>query len=159
VPLLPPESRCFKHVCEEIRLDAWVCAVTNGSVSTALSAVTQPFVSAVSQLTNGSVFTAHSPTAYATNLANCFRDQVELVSSVENVAGIVTCFTYAFFEVVPFLMAASQGPAGICTWLSANEVLRATKAVQSDVTKLKHEVIELKRSLGALHGLVNQATS
>jgi hypothetical protein len=135
VPYLPPEKLGFKHVCEEIRLDAWVSAVMGGSA-----------------------VAAHSLATYATNLANCFRDQVELVSAVEIVAGVATFCRYACMEVVPFVMAASQGPAGVCNWLTANKT-RATYAVQRDVIELKHEVIELKQSLGALHGLVNQATS
>ncbi len=139
VPYCPPDQFGFKHVCEEIRLDAWVCAITGGMV------------------------TAHSLTTYATNLANCFRNPVSLVSTVEAAAGIAatTCFRYSFqyasMAVVPYLM----GPCGpVCNWLTVNNrMLTANNEMMQAIDDVAREAIELKKMLAVMHGLIEQATS
>ncbi len=132
---LPPEGFGFKHVCEETRLDAWTRAVMNGPVA------------------------AHSLTAYATNLANCFRNQVLVVAAVENVEAM---FQFASMEVVPLLMAAWSGkpPGSVFNWLTANKSINAEIEKVGESSRLVHrEVIQLKHQLGALHGLIDEATS
>jgi hypothetical protein len=135
VPNLPPEKFGFKHVCKETQLDAWVRAVTVEAVA------------------------AHSLTTYATNLANCFRNQVLLVSAVETAAGVATLFQYTSRKVVPFLMAVWQGPGSVCNWLAVNNAIRAMENMAESSKLVHREVIQLQETLRALHDLINEATS
>jgi hypothetical protein len=140
VPKLPPDLCGFKHVCEEIRLDAWVRAITVGPVA------------------------AHSLTTYATNLANCFRNPLSLVSTVETAAGIAAtpCVRYVFqcasMAVLPYLMGPMSGP--VCHWLIVNNrMLTANNEMTRAIDDVAREAIELKKILAAMHGLIEQATS
>jgi hypothetical protein len=102
----------FAHVCEEIRLDAWVCAITGGVVA------------------------AHSLSTYATNLANSFRNPVALVSTVETAANSATaCFQYASMELVPSLMCVWNEPG--CNWQTVNKRMLFEARMLTEATQIK----------------------